>query len=54
MEKWFKAHGFRYIKINDNHYFWQTAVATGEVKDKKITWHEKDFFEKVLDNLSHI
>lgn len=48
MEKWFKAHGFKYIKLEDGSCFWQTEVATGEVTaDGKIVWHEKNFFEKV-------
>ena len=51
MEKWFEAHNFKYVKMEDGSYFWQTNVATGEVTaNGKIVWHEKNFFEKVLKN----
>lgn len=51
MEKWFEAHNFKYVKMEDGSYFWQTNVATGEVTaNGEIVWHEKNFFEKVLKN----
>lgn len=50
MEKWFEAHKFPYIKLEDGAYYWQTNVTTGEITSEgRIIWHEKDFFEKVLD-----
>lgn len=52
MEKWFEAHKFPYIKKEDGTYFWQTAVATGEINpDGTIIWHKKNFFEKILKTL---
>jgi len=49
MEKWFEAHGFPYIKKEDGTYFWQTAVATGEMTPEgKINWHDKNYFKKIL------
>ena len=48
MEKWFNAHKFPYIKMENGTYFWQTSIATGEITSEgKIIWHEKNFFEKI-------
>lgn len=49
MDRWFNAHNFPYIKMEDGTYFWQTNVATGEITPEgKIIWHEKNLFEKIV------
>lgn len=51
MERWFEAHKFPYIKMENGTYFWQTAVATGEMMPEgKINWHDKNYFEKISKN----
>lgn len=46
MEAWFNAHNYPYVKIG-NTYYWQTAVATGELReDGEIWWHDRELYEQ--------
>ena len=48
---WCKTHGYP-VKIKGNTVYFQTRVSTAEYDTETGTlrWHEKNFFEKILDN----
>ena len=48
-QEWCNAHNFQWVVIH-NHFYWQTCIQTAEITpDRKIHWHEKDYFDKIID-----